>query len=306
MAGIIQTALVSNKAPREMAQTGVMANQPGLIPNSMSTGYEPEKLEIDPATQTVEGRVSNLIKTDSPFITEARTRAAQGMNQRGLINSSMALGEGEKAAYSAALPIATADVQNSLTVAGRNQDAANQSRQLGAQSENTVRLQELTGEQALEQQELRGAQSKELAQIEAQYKQVMQTNDSAARLMSQISASVGEILKEPNMGKEQKDQLMQKQIDLLKNGLAVIGGISNLDLKGLLVFDSDGTPSATPGTPDLSAPVTPPAPSSSVVRGAGNWRIEGGGDSGDVYLNTKTNERISPTEYRLRAMEGKL
>lgn len=280
--------------------------QTGLILNAKSTGYDPEKLEIDPKTQTVEGRVSELIKTDSPFITEARTRAAQGMNQRGLINSSMALGEGEKAAYSAALPIATADVQNSLTVAGRNQDAANQSRQLGAQSENTMRLQELTGEQALEQQELRGAQSKELAQIEADYKQVMQTNDSAARLFSQISASAGEILKEPNIGVDQKNQLVQKQIDLLKSGMSVIGGISNLDLKALLNFGgTDGTPS---DVPDLSAPITPPAPSSSVVKGAEkwNWIPRTGGDSGDVYLNTKTNETISPTEYRLRALEGKL
>lgn len=282
--------------------------QPGLIMNEKSTGYEPEKLTIDPKTQTVEGRVGELIKTDSPFITDARTRAAQGMNSRGLINSSMALGEGEKAAYSAALPIATTDVQNSLTVAGRNQEAVNQSRQLGAQAENTMGLQELSGEQAMEQQELRGAQSKELAQIEAQYKQTMQANDSATRFFSQISASIGDILKEPNIGVDQKNQLVQKQIDLLKSGMAVIGGISNLDLAGLLNFGTTTTPAGgTTGTPDLSAPISTPSPANnSTTRGAANWRSEPDGDGGTTYLNTNTGERISSNEYRLRQLEGKL
>src|SRR3990172_7024985 len=159
--------------------------QSGLILNEKSTGYDPEKLTLDPATQTVEGRVTNILKTDSPLLTDARTRAAQTVNARGLINSSMAVGEGEKAVIQTALPIASQDANAALTVAGRNQEAANQSRQLGATAENTMRQQELSGEQALEQQELRGTQSKELANIEAQYKMTMQTNDSAAKFFAQ-------------------------------------------------------------------------------------------------------------------------
>jgi len=231
--------------------------QPGIIQNAKSTSYTPEKIALDPASQTVEGRITNLLKKDSPLLTDARTRAAQVANARGLINSSMAVGEGEKAVIQTAFPIASQDANAALTVAGRNQEAANQAGQFGAGAENVMRQQELSGEQAMEQQELRGAQSKELAQIEAQFKQIMQTNDSAARFFSQISASIGDILKEPNIGIDQKNQLVQKQIDLLKAGLAVIGGIENLDLVGLLNFDNILTlPNTESPLPPQGAPVS--------------------------------------------------
>lgn len=260
-----------------------------------STSYEPEKLTLDPATQTVQGQVQNIMGSDSPFVTQARTRANQDMNARGLINSSMALGEGEKAAYNAALPIASADANAALTVAGRNQDAANQAKQL-----------ELTGNQAMEQQELRGAQSKELAEIEAQYKQTMQSNDSAARFFSQISSSISDILKEPNIGVAQKNQLVQKQVDLLKNGLAVIGGISNLDLGGLLTFDT-AAPGALQPTPVAGTPGTSPAPSpAETAKNAENWRSQPNGEGGTLYINNKTGEQIDSMEYRLRQIEGRL
>jgi hypothetical protein len=97
-------------------------------------------------------------------------------------------------------------------------------------------LQDSRSVQELSLQVLRGNQAEQIAGIEAEYKTLMQTNDSAARFFSQISMGMSEILKEPNITPEAKQTLIQKQTELLRNGLAVIGGISSIDLTGLLSF----------------------------------------------------------------------
>lgn len=220
-------------------------------------GYAAEKSSLGDG-DTVEGRLGRIVNSGSPLIEDARTRAAQAMNKRGLINSSMAVGEGEKAAYSVALPIAQQDAAASLTLNRDNTQSENQARQFGATAENTFSQQNLQGQQAMEQikergaqetglQEMRGNQTMQLSTLENQYKQLLQTNQSAALTFSNFSTAIGEILKEPGIGVEQKNQLVQKQIELLRNAMTVIGGVANLDLSSLLNFPEP-------------APPTPPAP----------------------------------------------
>lgn len=220
--------------------TAIATNQAGVNGTAplMSTGYTPVLNDLK-SGDTVEGRVNRLVDAESPLVQDARTRAAQAANARGLLNSSMAVGEGEKAAYAAALPIAQQDATASLTVSRDNQLSQNQALQLGT-----------TGAQAMEQQQLRGNQSTQLAQIEDANKVKLQTSQSASQFFAQMATSIGDILKEPNIGVEQKNQLVQKQLDLLKNGMTVIGGIGNLNLAGLLTFPTTGTPgvAGTPGT----------------------------------------------------------
>lgn len=251
-------------------------------PLSSVAGYDPDKLTLDPKTDTVAGQIDTVIAKDNPLMQGARTRAAQTANSRGLINSSMAVQAGEEAVHNAALPIAQADAGINLRAKEVNQAAGNQAGQFNATTQSQAALQERTGQQAIERQQLqgtqetaltaqkgelekglqmlRGDQANQIAQVEAQYKQLMQSNDSASRLFSQVSASMGEILKEPNITPENKQVLIAKQVELLKSGMAVIGGISNLDLTSLLKFDSVIAPGAAPAPAPSppAAPVTPP------------------------------------------------
>lgn len=171
--------------------------------------------KINEKTDTVQGQLSGLMEKDSPFLQQARTRAAQTANSRGLLNSTMAASAGEAAAYDAALPVAAKDADINLSQRQLNQKVVAD----------------------FGMQKMRGDQSKELANIEASYKTLMQANDSASRFFSQISSSISDILKEPNIPVEQKGQLVEKQKQLLQNGMSVIGAISNLDLAGLLTFN---------------------------------------------------------------------
>ena len=59
--------------------------------------------------ETVRSQLQQIIADDSPLMQQARTRALQTANSRGLLNSSMAMTAADSAMYDAAMPIATQD-----------------------------------------------------------------------------------------------------------------------------------------------------------------------------------------------------
>ena len=93
-------------------------------------GYEADKAGVSKwdvvNNQTVQGQIGGIIAANSPLLQQARANSLAQMNSRGLVNSSMALGEGEKAVFSAALPIATQDAATYANAAQLNANAANQ------------------------------------------------------------------------------------------------------------------------------------------------------------------------------------
>lgn len=64
--------------------------------------------EVKP-NQTVQDQLQQIIAADSPLMQQARARALQSANARGLLNSSMAITAGDSALYDAAMPIAQQD-----------------------------------------------------------------------------------------------------------------------------------------------------------------------------------------------------
>lgn len=93
-------------------------------------GYTADKAGINNwdvlNNQTVQGQIGGIIASNSPLLQQARANSLAQMNSRGLVNSSMALGEGEKAVFSAALPIATQDAATYANAGQLNANAANQ------------------------------------------------------------------------------------------------------------------------------------------------------------------------------------
>lgn len=260
MAGLIQDKLSSN--PQEFAPGDNNQSATTMQSTTATPGYDPERIELDPKIDTVEGRVEGIIAKNSPLMQSAATRAAQQSNRRGLLNSSMAVGAGQRAVIDAAMPIASQDAQTSFQTKGLNQQAGNEARQLGANMEFTtgrdaalhqqqLERDTLQGEQEQALQQLRGEQSVQLSQIENEYGNLRRASESAASFYNQTANAIGNILANPDMTQGAKDALIKKQLDLLKGGLNVIGGISNLDLTGLLDFGgnpSDGTDGAEPPT----------------------------------------------------------
>lgn len=97
--------------------------------------------------QTVQGQVNNIIKSDSPLMQQAATSAKQQMSGRGLLNSSMAVGAGQNAVISAALPMAQQDAntyaqsgqfnaQNQTGVSTTNAGLLSEAAKYGADAQN--------------------------------------------------------------------------------------------------------------------------------------------------------------------------
>ena len=85
------------------------------------------------SNELVENRLNGLLSQNNPYIQNARQRSAEQSNSRGLLNSSIAAGAGERAAIESALPIASQDASAFGAAAGQNQDALNQMAQLESQ-----------------------------------------------------------------------------------------------------------------------------------------------------------------------------
>lgn len=192
------------------------AGLPDTTAATPAPAIEPKLATLDPKTDTVQGQVESIIAKDSPLMQLHGTRAKQAANSRGLLNSSMAVQAGEAAVIDAAMPMAS---QDAATFA-RN-------RELNQATENEFGL-----------QEMRGRQAKELSEIENANQRLLQANQSASQFMAATSNAIGEILANPDIPANQKDALIARQNELLKNYMAVSGGIMNLNLKKLLTFKS--------------------------------------------------------------------
>lgn len=64
---------------------------------------------IDTRTDTVSGQMTGLLNRNSPYMQAATAGAMRTANNRGLLNSSIAAGEGQKAAIESSMPIAQQD-----------------------------------------------------------------------------------------------------------------------------------------------------------------------------------------------------
>lgn len=109
------------------------AGSGSYTPTAAVTGqdYTTKDWTVDP-NQLTSSRVADITKADSPLMQMAATDARQQMGKRGLINSSMAIGAGQNAVISSALPMAQQEAQVAAQAANFNANATNEQRRFGA------------------------------------------------------------------------------------------------------------------------------------------------------------------------------
>lgn len=116
-------------------------------------------------------------------------------------------------------------------------EAAAQERQLfGMQAAQQTAMQQLVGQQNVSLQQMQDAAAKDRLNIEAEYKNLMQTNASAAQVMATAQDGINRILENKDLSNEAKAALIQKANEGLRAQMGVIGAMSGLDLSSLLNF----------------------------------------------------------------------
>ena len=195
MAGLVAAKMDAAPSP-----AGEMPGVPsGKSPESVT--YDPERISLDQNTDTVEGRLNSIIDKNSALQQSAATRANEQMASRGLVNSSMAVGAGQKAVIDSALPIATSDAAAMQGVKSSNAQAANAASALGAtgaqqqqaitrQGEVQAGLQESQGKIQAGLQEGQGIIQSRLQQERGEIETALQTADAASKVDLQARAAV--------------------------------------------------------------------------------------------------------------------
>ena len=232
--------------------------KPDKMLQADAAGYEPVMGTVNQDTDSVSGQLDRILGKDSPYLDRARAGATQYANSRGLINSSIAAGAGEAAAIDAALPIASQDAstysQQRLTnqAAGNtalgfgadsanragivNAGAANEFSKIGATAGAASKLQAEKAQQDIALQTLRGNQATGLADIEANYKTLLQVSDAAKTIFATQTQMMTAVMGDINTTPEQKQAAVDRLTGILRSSLAVIGGAANVDLNALLDF----------------------------------------------------------------------
>jgi len=115
-----------------------------------------------------------------------------------------------------------------------------------------TQLQTLVGSQALEMQGLDAAHTLDLKRLEGDYNVLINTQRSAAVVFAEVSTSISEILANPDIPMASKQGLIDHQYTLLKTSLAVMGGISDMNLLGLLNFGGETGSADTGNTGEVN------------------------------------------------------
>lgn len=194
-------------------------------------GYDANTRTLDPSTQTVEGRFTNIMSSGNPLLTQARTRTASDAAGRGLLNSSMAVQAGEMSAMNAALPIAQQDAGFANDVANRNMDATNTALQFGANARNTASGAILGGQI---QTGLIGTQTEAQKQLQAQQGDIQQQLLTAEGAQKQaLQAQAGDIAQQQaRLQAELQAGLMntQAKLDAAATAQKIRGELANTQL----------------------------------------------------------------------------
>jgi hypothetical protein len=141
-------ATVVPNNPYDMQQSSDASSNNGIIGGAMTNAtqttaaqYTPQQREVNRSTETASGQVESLLAKDNPLMQRARTLAKQNMNQRGLVNSSMAQGAGVAAMVDRITPIAQQDAQTYSNRALANMEAVNEGGMFNVGEQNKFGLQ---------------------------------------------------------------------------------------------------------------------------------------------------------------------
>ncbi len=236
-------------------------------------GVEAATIELDPDTQTVEGRVQNIIQGDDEILRMEATRARQAQAASGRLNTTMAQQAEALARYQTAIPIASEDAKNILTSLLGNQQATNLANNLTATELNAAAMQALAGNQQIEAIGATGAETRltneqlseierrrdsalfkydqsitrlegqlklDLEDIKGRYANQLQTSTAAMTIFSNSAQAISAILANPDIETFAKNSLVAQQAALLNDALAVLTATSGIDVTALLNFSDTG------------------------------------------------------------------
>jgi len=140
-------------------------DEPKVLPGLVSAPVPTPAAQWDvKPEQTVQSQIKGIIDENSPLMQQAKTKSLQEANQRGLMNTTMAVTAGQDAVYRAAAPIAQ---QDAATYARSGEFNVGQKNQFGLQSnEQQNALQKMAQTQGYNLQTMNQQQINEMVKLD--------------------------------------------------------------------------------------------------------------------------------------------
>lgn len=183
-----------------------------------SSNYIADQRQVG-TQSTVKGQMEGLLSEGSRYLDIARQNSAQQANKRGLLNSTMAAGAGERAAIEAAMPIATQDASTYNNQSLTNQGAVNTERQYNAGNDQQMALanmqsrnqaDQFTAGQEQQNSQFNAASQNDASQFTAQQQNAMeQANMQSENQAGQFNAQAEMQASEFNAA--QANEMLQQQ-----------------------------------------------------------------------------------------------
>lgn len=222
-----------------------------------------------PAEGLVQNRIKSLIDEDSPLMQQSKAIAADKMNERGLLNSSLNTTAGQQAVIAAALPIAQQDAtaynQAAINTANAGNTAANANASL-LTSMNTTNANAINAQLNVEAQAANARSlalidnntKQNLALLQSQNQVLLQTNVNAANMFTQVTKAIADIATNTTLDDAAKKAATNSQLNLLNEGLRATGTISGTDQAAISSLNLGQFFSTTPPNTGATGVINPP------------------------------------------------
>lgn len=244
----------------------------GLVSSSMGpTGASVQNWNVT-GPQTVNQQVSDIVSQDGPLMQQARARALMDANERGLVNSSMAVGSAQSAVMDKAIEIGARDASTNAQSAQFNANAANQNAMFNSGQSNQWNTNGLDRQErgldraqtASERQKDREAAiaaagfdaqtRKDLTALENTYRTQLNSDQGFDRQFSQYTDTLLRIDSDQNLDAEAKTRLKENALGSLRSYATIRNLKLDLNFGSPTAPTSPTAPSApSPNTSDGSA-----------------------------------------------------
>jgi hypothetical protein len=174
--------------------TAISGTQAPTGMNLQSMATDGSTWNVDPKTQTVAGQLESTIASDNPLMQQARARALQTMNGRGLTNSSLATSAADSAMYDAAMPIAQANAATYATAAQGNAQKTFDANKYNTDITNAFSDKANQFQYDAAKLGLQTKAATDVAGIEAQYKNLTQGSASATAIVNKMQDSLNALM----------------------------------------------------------------------------------------------------------------
>lgn len=195
------------------------------------------------AGTTTSQQLEGILNKGGALMQQAATTGNQQANSRGLLNSSMGIQAAQSAVLGQAVPIASSDAsainqtnqfntQNQQRTNELNVGAENDWSKFNAQNQ-TAMNQWNAGQQNEATLKAMDVNSREqLANIEANYKQLMQVNSSAENMYNQVMKNISDIQMSDSVA--DKGSAINSQLAWLRSGMTMVQNLNGV--QGLVTF----------------------------------------------------------------------